>query len=230
GYATNILQLYEESKEIITHQTVGTMTIGTIETLAAFFLPPFLQRFRQMHPSMNLLLQPGNEATLIQAVREGEYDTGFLLDELCTDPDLYCVPIREEELVIIAHPKHKICARSTVTINDLAKETLILTEDGCTYRAMLLRALQQNGISYQLSFECGSLEAIKQCVIYSLGIALLPRMTVNSEVEQGQVIAMPFACPHPKFYTQLIYRKKKWVSRALQDFIGLFEEVGKNRI
>ena len=56
------------------------------------------------------------------------------------------------------------------------------------------------------------------------------RGSVNSEVEQGRVIAMPFAYPHPKFYTQLIYRKKKWVSQALQDFIGLFEEVGKNRI
>lgn len=38
-YADDIVRLHEESKEVLSTQSKGTLTIGTIETLAAFFLP-----------------------------------------------------------------------------------------------------------------------------------------------------------------------------------------------
>lgn len=41
-----ILDLYDRSKETIAQQIGGTLTIGTIDSLAAFYLPPFLQQLR----------------------------------------------------------------------------------------------------------------------------------------------------------------------------------------
>lgn len=224
-YANDIYRLHEESKEVVSRQSRGILSIGTIETLAAFFLPPHLQTYRQQFPDINVMIQPGNEPFIIDAVKEGAMDVGIILDPPFADPELHCSILREEELVIIGSPAHKFAGTKEVLIEDLEKESLILTEEGCTYRAMLLRTLKSNQIHYSLSYEFGNLEAIKQCVMYGLGIALLPRIVVAEDMEKGRVIAVPLVHPDFKFYTQLIYSKKKWKSKA---FLGFLDVLGSS--
>ncbi|MCY9662432.1 LysR family transcriptional regulator [Paenibacillus chondroitinus] len=221
-YANDIYRLHEESKEVVSRQSKGILSIGTIETLAAFFLPPHLQAYRQHFPEINVMIQPGNEPFIIEAVKEGALDVGIILDPPFSDPELYCHILREEELVIIASPAHKFAAGiEGVQIGDLEKESLILTEEGCTYRAMLLRTLKSNQVPYSLSYEFGNLEAIKQCVMYGLGIALLPRIVVAEDIQNGRLAAVPLVHPDFKFYTQLIYSKKKWRSKAFTGFLDV---------
>lgn len=220
-YANEIYRLHEESKEVVSRQSRGIISIGTIETLAAFFLPPHLQTYRQQFPEINVMIQPGNEPFIIDAVKEGSLDVGIILDPPFQDPELHCRILREEELVIIASPAHKFARVNEVQIGDLEKESLILTEEGCTYRATLLRTLKSNQISYSLSYEFGNLEAIKQCVMYGLGIALLPRIVVAEDIKNGRLTAIPLVHPDFKFYTQLIYSKKKWQSKAFTGFLDV---------
>jgi DNA-binding transcriptional LysR family regulator len=220
-YANEIIRLHTESKEVVSKQSKGSLTIGTIETLAAFFLPPFLQAYRRDYPEMNMIIQPGNEPFIIESIKEGTQDIGFILDPPLKDPELHITILREEKLVIIAHPDHRFGGLSEVQVRDLKNESLILTEEGCTYRAMLLKALKDNQVDYKLSYEYGNLEAIKQCVIYGLGIALLPSVVVAEEIQKGRLIAIPLVHPGFKFYTQLIYSKKKWLSKAFIDFLEL---------
>ncbi|MDQ1911863.1 LysR family transcriptional regulator [Paenibacillus sp. GD4] len=224
-YTHQMLRLYDESKEVVSSQMSGNIVIGTIETMAAFFLPPLLQQFRSSHPHVNVILQQGREAHIIEAVREGEYDFGLVLDLPFSDPELDTLAIREEPLVFIAspeHPLHQGC--KSRGIQALDGHSLIVTELGCTYRAMLERGLKEQQVAYQLAYELGSIEAIKQCLIYGLGVGLLPRIAVNSEIEQGKLIALPIQLPGPPFYTQLITHKKKWMSSLLNDFIELLRD------
>ncbi|KRF03171.1 LysR family transcriptional regulator [Paenibacillus sp. Soil766] len=220
-YANEIYRLHEESKEVVSQQSKGTLTIGTIETLAAFYLPPYLQAYRRNFPDVNIVIQPGNEPFIIESVKEGVLDIGIILDPPFTDPELESRMLREEPLVIIACPDHKLAGHNEIHTEDLQDESLILTEDGCTYRAMLLKVLKGQQVSYNLSYEFGNLEAIKQCVIYGLGIALLPRIAVAEEIRKGQLVAIPFVDPACKFYTQLIIAKKKWKSKAHLGFLEL---------
>ena len=221
GYANEIVRLHAESKEVVSNQSRGSLTIGTIETLAAFFLPPVLQAYRRDYPEMNVILQPANEPAIIDGVKEGALDVGLILDLPCTDPELECMLLRREELVIVAAPGHRFGECSEVQVQDLEQESLILTEEGCTYRAMLLQTLHRQQVPVTLSYEFGNLEAIKQCVTYGLGIAFLPRVVVAEEIAQGRLIAVPFVHPDFTFYTQLVCLKKKWRSKALSDFLEL---------
>lgn len=220
-YANDIHRLHEESKEVVSKQSKGKLSIGTIETLAAFCLPPYLQKYRGEYPGINVIIQPGNEPYIIESVKSGDLDIGIILDPPFKDPDLHCSILREETLVFITNPDHKLACQSEIHIEDLEGESLIMTEDGCTYRAMLLNVLKGNQVNYSLSYEFGNLEAIKQCVIYDLGIALLPRIAVAEEIRKGQIVAIPFVHPECNFYTQLIYSKKKWKSKAFQGFVDV---------
>ncbi|RUS48903.1 LysR family transcriptional regulator [Cohnella sp. AR92] len=220
-YANDIHRLHEESKEAVSKQSKGTLSIGTIETLAAFYLPSRLKAYRHQYPEVTVAIQPGNEPFIIESVKEGALDIGIILDPPFSDPELECRILREEPLVIIASPDHKLAGHSEVHAGDLEKESLIMTEDGCTYRAMLLKVLKGNQVSYNLAYEFGNLEAIKQCVTYGLGIALLPRITVAEELSKGQLAAIPFVHEECRFYTQLIYSKRKWKAKAFEGFLEL---------
>lgn len=47
----------------------------------------------------------------------------------------------------------------------------------------------------------GSIEAIKRCVAYGLGIAFLPLMAVESELEKGSLVRIPIYTSPFNLYT-----------------------------
>lgn len=228
-YAQQILALHGEAKAALSQQETGTLTIGVIETLATYYLPPVLRAFRLAYPNVTITLHAGTEPSIVQAVKDGRYDLGLVLDVLATDPELVCLPLRKEEFVVVTPPESPYSqARERITVEEMAQSRLILTEDGCTYRALLLHALKQSGVAYQIAGEFGSIEAIKQCVASGVGIGFLPRAAVQVEIEQGKLrgYALEIAS---NLHTQIVYLKRKWQSRAFQRLLiemsGLDEQM-----
>lgn len=230
SYAQQILTLHSEAKAALSQQETGTLTIGIIETLATYYLPPVLRAFRHAYPNITITLHAGTEPSIMRAVKEGRYDLGVVLDVLATDPDLVCLPLRREEFVVVAPPESRYSqARGSLTVKEMAETRLILTEDGCTYRALLLHALKQSGVAYQVAGEFGSIEAIKRCVASGVGIGFLPRAAVETEIERGELHGYPLEIAST-LHTQAVYLKRKWQSRAFQHLLsemGRLSELGR---
>ncbi|MCE0451706.1 LysR family transcriptional regulator [Brevibacillus sp. AF8] len=214
-YARELIRLYGESKEVIKQQTTGPIAIGTIDTLAAFFLPPYLQAICQQYPQVDLVLRTAGEAEIVQQIRDGYLDFGIIFDRPCTDPELITHVIREEELVIVIPPTHRFTTATVLTVHDLSGESLVLTEEGCTYRGMLLEAFGEVGMTQRIACQFSNPEAIKQCVRCGLGVALLPLMAVKRELTEGVLRAIPFQSNKAPFSIQLVYHKKKWLSPSM---------------
>lgn len=219
-----MLDLYAESKEKIGHQVAGNLSIGTIESLAAFYLPPYLQQWQAAFPLKHITLHSVNEAALLDRVKEGDFDMGILLDRQSQTSSLDCVTIREEPLVLVAKPGHPLEGTETISIADLQGLSFVVAEETCLYRASFIRLLKDNGVDFRISFELGSLEAIKQCVLYGLGIALLPQIAVTEEVRKGTLIVLPFTHPELRFYIQLVFHRKKWMSLSHTFFMELLKK------
>lgn len=230
-YVEQVLALLAEAREQLADASpvARTITVGTVESLAAFYLPPYLQAFRREHPQVKLLLRPGICSELRQGVRDGTFDFVVILDALQSHPDLVCVNLGEEELAVVAPPDHRLARREEVTVQDFSGESWIYTEAGCSYRVMLEGVLRSEGIAQESSLEFGSLEAIKQCVACGLGLALLPRIAVEDDVRHGRLAMLPFAHPEIRVYRQLLYHKKKWIPKALRRFFELLTADGRHR-
>ncbi|WP_166238750.1 LysR family transcriptional regulator [Paenibacillus turpanensis] len=221
-YARQLLELYKESKTAVSKDYPVELAVGTIETLAAFFLPPYLRKFRSEEPKAWVVLHPHNESDIIKKVRDGELDVGIILDTLFTDAELSVVPIREEPLVLIAQHHHPFAEKTSVQIDELQGERIIFTEEGCTYRAMFTHLLRRHNVRFDVACELGSLEAIKACVKEGLGIALVPEIAAKAEVDAGTLKAVPLVHPDLRFYTQMVYREKERMSEPMKAWIKLF--------
>lgn len=216
-----ILDLYDRSKETIAQQIGGTLTIGTIDSLAAFYLPPYLQQLRTKFPKLNIHLQTMQEASLVSKIKDGEVDIGLMLDRNTADSVLERTVIRDEPLVLIAPINHPLAKRDAVTLQDLNNCEFIVSEESCIYRSLFENLLKEHGIVFRIGFELSNLEAIKRCVMNGLGIALLPRIVAQDEIERGYLAELPFVHPEIHFDLQLLIHPKKWKSQPLHFLIQM---------
>ncbi|MBH5317105.1 LysR family transcriptional regulator [Paenibacillus sp. GSMTC-2017] len=222
--ALQMLDLYQQSKETLTQQGGGTLSIGTIDSLAAYYLPPLIQQIRQKYPDLVIRLQPDRETNIVNKVREGELDIGLILDNKPSDPALEWTTIKEEPLVLIANPGHPLSKLDKVGLDHLSSVEWIMTEDSCNYRIMLEKILRANRISYRIGLELGNPEAIKRCVMAGSGISLLPKMVAAEEIRRGELKVLPFEHSDIRLDLQMVIHPKKWMSHSLAEFIDLLKD------
>ena len=225
AYVIDIIKLLDEADAELRKDSnlKGTIRIGTGETVAAYYITPYIKALKEKHPELQIRLESGQCQNLIGGTIDGTYDITILLDRLQKHPDLKTIPIHQEEMVMIAPPHHPFTMLATLELEKLAEETLILTEEGCSYRVLFEQILKEENIQAKSVISFSSLEAIKQCVSDSLGIALLPRIAVERDVQNDRVAIIPFQHPIP-IYTQIVYQQRKWMSEPLKQFISLFGE------
>ncbi|SEO97758.1 DNA-binding transcriptional regulator, LysR family [Paenibacillus sp. OV219] len=220
--AVQMLDLYQESKEKLARQGGGTLSIGTIDSIASYFLPPSIQQLRRDYPELAIRLHSDREETILNKLRDGDIDLGFILASSPSDSALEWQMIREEPLVLIVNPTHRLTALDKVELPDLAGVEWFMSEESCNYRIMLEKVLRANGFVYRVGLELGNPEAIKRCVMTSDGIALLPRMAADEEIRRGELAVLPFAHQEIRLKLYLLKHPKKWISHAMTDFMNRF--------
>lgn len=124
----------------------------------------------------------------------------------------------KEELKMVASPNHP---KSVLSPVDLKDETLLLTETGCSYRNIFEESFNSAGIYPLDKIEFSSIEAIKQCVIAGLGVALLPEMVVEKDIKEGRMKEIPWKTSTSPLFTQIAWHKDKWMTPPLEAFINL---------
>lgn len=226
-YAEQILKLSSEAKEMVSGQAApkGTITIGAPESLCVYRLPAVLQEYRRRCPEVEIIIKLNICADFPGWLKTNAVDMVFLMCRPMTLPGYICETLLPEPMVVAAGADHPLTARGYVEPGDLHGETLILTESGLGYRAVFEEMLARDGVRPGSVLEFGSVEAIKRCVISGLGITLLPRVTLESELAGGGLTDLNWKGPEFNIYTQLSHHKDKWITPALGTFLDLSREI-----
>lgn len=226
-YADRMLAMAEEARAVVSgnDEPSGTLTITAPETICTYRLPPVLRQFRDRYPNVLLIYRPVRSSNLQRAVIHADVDIAFWLAEPVQSASLLSEPLVEEPLALIAAPDHRLAYRDRVGPADLEREPLLFTERGCNYRTLLERALAAAGIVPATNFEFDSVEAIKQCVIANVGIAVLPWIVVQREIDEGKLVALPWDQPDFRVVTMIMRHKDKWLSPAMQAFLSLTRDL-----
>jgi len=221
-YADKLLNLADETRGVVSGGEVrgGTLALSAIETLCTYRLPSILRQFRDQFPHVRLIFRPLSTIGLIRGVNEGMVDVGFVMAESVVAAGLQVEALITEPVQVVVAPGHPLADLPCVTAAELAKETFLLTDASCQYRSVFERSLASEGIHLSDIIEFGSIEAIKQCVMVGMGIAVLPAVTVAKEVTRGQLVVLRTESTL-QVYTQMIWHKDKWLSPSLTAFLEL---------
>ncbi|MEV5974250.1 LysR family transcriptional regulator [Streptomyces sp. NPDC051921] len=216
-YARQIIALTEEARTAVTAggEPTGTIAVGTMESLTSYRLPPLLELFHHRYPGVRLALRPTLGDATRQALRQGTYDLGLLMERETEHEGLESEVLAEEPLVLVAAPRHPLAGRTGLTAADLAATGLVGTEPGCAYRDLFEAELAPYGPVFT---EYGTIEASKRGVAAGLGIALLPRITVAAELASGALVALDWEPPFTLF-TQIAWRRGKRLPAHVRLFV-----------
>lgn len=220
-YAEKIINLINEAKEAIDDRDTpkGTLKIGVVESLCTIKLPELLKDFHVKYPEVEVIIKIGTCTDLQNMIKNNTVDLVFTLGELIKDPDLISCMNYKETMAILASPLNKLKDKPKLTLRDIADEPLILTEKGCSYRSVFESMFHKEFLRPHLALEIGSIETIKSFVMNNLGITLLPIMTVEDELVEGNLVKLDLVDCDFNMMTQILYHRNKWLTPAMDAFI-----------
>ncbi|MEV5989141.1 LysR family transcriptional regulator [Streptomyces sp. NPDC052051] len=206
-YARRIIELSEEARAAVTgtEEPSGTLTVGTMESLTSYRLPPLLELFHHRYPGVRLSLRTTIGDETRRALRQGTYDVGFLMEERTEHPGLESEVLAVEPLALVATAGHPLAGQE-VTLTELVRIPLLATEPGCAYRDLFEREL--TAVAPVEFMEFGTIEATKRAAAAGLGAALLPEVTVAAELADGSLVRLRWEPPFT-LRTQLAWRAGK---------------------
>lgn len=216
-YARQIIELAEEARAAVVGagEPSGALTVGTMESLTAYRLLPLLELFHHRYPGVRLSLRTTIGDETRQALRQGTYDVGFLMERETEHAGLETAVLAVEPLALVAAPGHRL-ANTPVVTADLVRESLLATEPGCAYRDLF--ELELNSLEQVAFTEFGTIEATKRAAAAGLGIALLPEVTVAAELADGSLVRLPWEVPFT-LRTQLAWRAGKRLPAHVRLFV-----------
>lgn len=226
GYAEHILRLTDEAQDALEELAagrVGRIAIGAASTLATYVLPPLLTQFRQEHPGIELSLRTGLSARVRELVLSGVVDIGLVTTEgepAEQEGVLVSESLGVYETVLAVPPGHKLATQATATVTELTGEPLLAMTAGTNLRTYAEHVLADAGVAASVTMELDSVEAIKRMVEAGLGVSLLPRVAIATEVAAGRLVALTLTgIPLPERHIVVLRRRDKHQTAPLLAFL-----------
>jgi DNA-binding transcriptional LysR family regulator len=201
----------------------GSIALAASQTVANYWLPAIMHRFRDAYPGIALNLAIGNSEAVAGMVRDNAADLGFVEDTL-DNPLLAITPVARDELVIVVSPAlHHAKSRAT-TPADLKTYRWVSRERGSGTRAIFERALAKRGVNAKdldVVLELPSNEAVRAAVIAGAGAAALSRLAVSEALKAGSLVALKFPLPERQFFALRL--KERALTKAEQELYTLIK-------
>jgi DNA-binding transcriptional LysR family regulator len=158
----------------------GELLIGAAPAVSTYFLPGVLKTYQATHRDVRLGVRTGHTEEILEMVLRRDVDIG--VGRPIRHPDAELIPLFDDELVLVASRAHPFARRGRVRLQELAEDRLILFDRASSYYELTSSLLRQAGVVPESVIELDNVEAAKKMVIEGLGVALLPRMALVTEL------------------------------------------------
>lgn len=221
-HALQILNLRAEAETSLRelrslHQ--GKLTISANEH-TVFYLLPRIANFCAKYPRIKVEVKRGVASRIPKQVTARETELGVVSFDPA-DESVNSIAVLTDELVLVVSPKHRFANAQTVPINDLANETFIAHNAVSPYRKRVIETFDKFNVPLSISVELPSLEAIKRLVERGSGVALVPRLTAESEIASKSLIALTVPEMRLERTLHVIYRRNSTLSHAAAAFLEI---------
>ena len=134
-----------------------------------------------------------------------------------------------DELVFVVPPKHPLASAPHVSIRQLGAESFVAHIVSSPYREKVIQLFKAHKTPLHMDLELPTLQAIKQFVAMGHGVALVPEISVETELARRELVGIPVRELQLKRKLRLIYRKDANLSHAATAFLKVAEAVAADR-
>jgi DNA-binding transcriptional LysR family regulator len=158
----------------------GELAVALPAMLATYAFPTVIETFRALHPGIRLSIETGGARSLEARLAAGELDLGIVAREGLRK-DLVYRKLLRDEVVACVGLRHPLATRRSATVEQIAREPLLLFRPGFFQRDLLLSALEARGLPARIALESDLVALLVAAAADGGGVTTLLRLAAESE-------------------------------------------------
>lgn len=197
----------------------GRLTIGANESTTLYLLGQ-IEQYRRQFPKVKVQVRRCLSSKIPAQLIDGDLELGFLT----YDPDddrLISTVIYTDHLAFIVSPDHRFARCESVSITELDMEIFIAHNVVSPYREVVLREFQRHKVPLNMDVEMPTVDSIRRMVQRNQGVAFLPRLCVEQEVQQGILCEVEVRELRVERKIRMVYPARRALSHAAKAFLDL---------
>jgi DNA-binding transcriptional LysR family regulator len=224
-YARQLVTTLDAGKQAIAQLdglARGSLVVGAGTTPGTYVLPDVIARFQEKYPGVTVELRVASSKAVEQRLRNGEVDVALVGGHIL-GPRERCVNagiVDELRLIVpTGHPRRT----GALSRAQLARERLLIREEGSATRQVTERALRNAGVAIGTTMELDHTETIKRAVMAGLGVAFVSRYAIENELRAKRLRVMPVKGLRIRRHFHVIYDERRPLGASARAFVDFLE-------
>lgn len=215
----NLKKIYND----IQYGKGGSLTIAASSAVMRYLLPDVIKMFIKKFPRINFKLITCNLTSEIQSlIFDGEADFGIGLTPNQLLPQKINFLLWQScDMFLILAKDHPLSQKGAIQLEDISSYPLITYRKGTTIRKIIEDTFAKNKLSYEIIMEMDVAENIKTYVEMGIGLSILSSLILTPEDKKRFAIFNVTNLFGNVTYG-IYYRKDKYISTAMKQFIKFF--------
>ncbi|RUV34184.1 MAG: LysR family transcriptional regulator [Mesorhizobium sp.] len=207
----------QQALELLTESRA--LRSGTLRIVAdaAHHLLHILGSFRARYPGVQVSVRAGNTETVISSLYSYDADIG-VLGEVPTGRDFEVLKLNSTPIIAFASVDHPLAAKKSLTLKQLAQESLVMRERGSKTRQKLEDLVAASKIELRPAIEAEGREAVREIVASGAGIGFV------SAAEFGQdsrLVPITIDAPETLMDEALICLRERSGGKLVRAFLDM---------
>jgi DNA-binding transcriptional LysR family regulator len=217
----NLRQELENALAELRDNSAGRLSIGANESTTLYLLG-HIERYRRLYPKIKVQVRRSLSSKIPAELIDGNLELGVISYDP-GDARLVSKVLYTDSLVFVVSPRHAFAKRKSLAIGDLGRETFIAHNVVSPYRDTVLREFQRHKVPLNMEVEMPTVETIRRLVEDNQGVAFLPRMCVEKDLEQKTLCEVRVKELHVERKIRLVYPSRRALSHAARAFLEVVQ-------
>ena len=227
--AQRLLALEEQLLEVVATEDEGALRgrleIGASTGPGANVVTLLLCEFQQRNPELTVALAVHDTRRIVDLVARRELELG-VVGAARRQRSVSFETFFRDEVVLVCPPGHRF-AGTTLTLEQLREEPLIMMQAGAGVRTVIEEELRAAGVrlrDFDVHLELGLQESVKSAVVAGYGVTFISRSAVESELAAGALAVARVEGLEPAREISLVRSVGRAPSRTAEAFLAFARE------
>lgn len=199
----------------------GIIKIGASTTVCRHVVMPYLEKFHEEYPKIDIQIVNNLTNNLIKDLRNGNLDILFLNMPMNEDKDLKIIPLTDVQDTFVGNKKYYELTNGKIKLKDLDSFPLIFQKLPSNTRTYLNNYLRENNINLTPHLEVVSYNLIMDLVKAGFGIGYATKEFIKSELESNLLYEIEVTPKIPKRFIGIATIDKKAPNYSVKKLIEM---------
>ena len=179
---------------------IGHLDIGASTTLCRYILLPYLKKFMEEFPNIQINLKNQDSAKNIQVLEAQDIDIALVAIPKHLSPNQKVILEQEVEDIFVASPKYieNLKALHGNNFSLFQNATVMLMDDKNVSRHYIDMYIRENQLDFKQVIALNTMDLLIDFAKIDMGISCVIRSFVEKDLENGSLVQIDIAPPIPR--------------------------------